>query len=283
DIIPDKGKIYLEHKDITKMEIEKRNIGYCPQDQALFPHLNVYDNISFGLKSKKLSKDEINLKVNELSEMADIKDLLSKKTHEISGGQKQRVSIIRAIVVNPKIILLDEPFHNIDASLKEQLSLYIRKIRNMVDLTVIFVTHDIDEAKSMADKILVMNKGKILQYGTPKEILESPNSLEAALSMNLHNVFDKKEGSKFSNQKINSFIRINPKKIIIHKIERDCESQIRGTIIAIIPDINKEVKSFIVRINGNVIIQIHKKLGENGFIVNQRVFLEFPNDAIQNY
>lgn len=189
-IIPDAGKLFLDSKNITTLDINKRNIGYCPQDQLLFPHLNVFDNIAMGLKAKHLSKNEIKEQVEKLAKMSDIDGLLKRKTNQISGGQKQRVSILRALAINPKLLLLDEPFHNLDAQIKDQIVNYIKKVQSIMNIGILFVTHDISEAKLLADKILILIDGKMGQVGTTKELSFEPNSFAVAKAMTVPNIFE---------------------------------------------------------------------------------------------
>lgn len=293
DLIPDSGKINLDNNDITSIDIGKRKIGYCPQDLALFPHLNVYDNIAFGLKVKKLNKNEIKDIVNRLGKVAEINQLLKRKIHQISGGQKQRVAILRAIAINPKVLLLDEPFHNIDNSLKEQLAFYIKKIQGLSGLTTIFVTHDINEAKLIADNVVVMNEGKILQIGTPEELTLNPKSIEIAKSMGLKNIFDKKDGALFSNKNIDLYIRIDPTQLEINDQKSMMNLSFPATIISVYPDINSKSQTIIVKIDSeelkvynilnDITMYVIKPINSKTLEVNSKIHLEIPIDAIQIY
>lgn len=196
---PTQGTLLLDGLDVTFLDIDKRNIGYCPQDQLLFPHLNVFDNIALGLKAKKVPKTEIKKQVESLAKISDIYPLLKRKTNEISGGQKQRVSILRAIANSPNLLLLDEPFHNLDAQIKDQIVTYIKKVQSLLNIAIIFVTHDINEAKLLADKILILIDGSMKQVGTAKQLISAPNSFEVANAMGLPNIFAVKQFSKEKN------------------------------------------------------------------------------------
>lgn len=186
---PQKGTIFIDHKNITQLPIEKRLIGYVPQNQALFPHLTVYENIAFGLKARKLKRKQIHTRVMELANLSGITELLHRKPHELSGGQKQRVSLLRALAPNPKLLLLDEPLSNIDAQLREQLALYIKLLQQVSNTTTIFVTHDLNEAKMLADKIIILDQGKILQINKPIELTHPPRSMKVAQILGLKNIF----------------------------------------------------------------------------------------------
>ncbi len=170
-ISPASGTVYMKDKDITNVPIEKRNIGIVFQSYALFPTMTVYDNIAFGLKIKKLSKNEIDLKVRDIAKKVDLSDeQLEKAVSQLSGGQQQRVAIARALVTNPSVICLDEPLSNLDAKLRVQLRNELKKMQKDFGITSIYVTHDQEEALTLSDRIAVFNKGYIEQIGTPNEI-----------------------------------------------------------------------------------------------------------------
>jgi len=168
---PSSGTVSVEGKDITHLAVEKRNIGMVFQSYALFPSMNVYDNIAFGLKLKKLPKDEINEKVMEIGEKVGLNEAqLKKKVNELSGGQQQRVAIARALVTSPSIICLDEPLSNLDAKLRVKLRNELKDLQRKFGLTTIYVTHDQEEALTLSDRIAVFNDGVIEQVGTPEEV-----------------------------------------------------------------------------------------------------------------
>ena len=170
-IKPASGTVYMKDKDITNVPIEKRNIGIVFQSYALFPTMTVYENIAFGLKIKKLSKDEIDKKVREIAKKVDLSDeQLEKAVSQLSGGQQQRVAIARALVTNPSVICLDEPLSNLDAKLRVQLRNELKQMQKDFGITSIYVTHDQEEALTLSDRIAVFNKGYIEQIGTPNEI-----------------------------------------------------------------------------------------------------------------
>ncbi|MHA2363230.1 MAG: ABC transporter ATP-binding protein [Candidatus Hodarchaeales archaeon] len=188
-LTPQMGSILIDQTIINDWPIEKRNVGYMPQQQALFPHLKVYENISFGLSAQKWKKDKIKNRVNELVQMGGVENLLKRRPHELSGGQQQRVALLRALAPSPQLLLLDEPLSNIDTQLREQLAIYIRMMQQLLSITTLFVTHDLNEAKMLADRIIVLNKGIILQEGSPRDISLNPNSIDVAISLGLKNLF----------------------------------------------------------------------------------------------
>ena len=170
-IDPVNGTVEMQGKDITHVPIEKRNIGIVFQSYALFPTMTVHDNIAFGLKIKKLKKEEIEKKVHEIARKVDLSDeQLKKAVSQLSGGQQQRVAIARALVTEPAIICMDEPLSNLDAKLRVQLRNELKKMQKEFGITTIYVTHDQEEALTLSDRIAVFNKGYIEQIGTPNEI-----------------------------------------------------------------------------------------------------------------
>jgi len=170
-ITPTSGTIGVDGRDITHLEIEKRNIGMVFQSYALFPSMSVFENIAFGLKIKKESKTEIAKKVEEIGKKVDLgPDQMAKKVSQLSGGQQQRVAIARALVTSPSIICLDEPLSNLDAKLRIQLRNELKDLQRKFGITTIYVTHDQEEALTLSDRIAVFNKGYIEQIGRPDEI-----------------------------------------------------------------------------------------------------------------
>ena len=174
------GELYIDEKLMNDVEPKDRNIAMVFQSYALYPHMSVYENMSFGLKIKKVPKDEIDKRVKEAAEILEIQDYLDRKPKELSGGQRQRVALGRAIVRNAKVFLMDEPLSNLDAKLRVQMRSEIIKLHERINATTIYVTHDQTEAMTMASRIVVMSKGHIQQIGTPKEIYNNPKNMFVA-------------------------------------------------------------------------------------------------------
>jgi sn-glycerol 3-phosphate transport system ATP-binding protein len=170
------GEIDLDGKTINKIDPSDRDIAMVFQNYALYPHMNVYKNLSYGLKNKGESKEIINKKVNEVAELLEIKEYLQRKPAQLSGGQRQRVAMGRAIVRNPKVFLFDEPLSNLDAKLRGQVRIEIKKLQQSMNVTSVFVTHDQVEAMTLGDRLAVINEGVIEQIGTPIEVYEEPKS-----------------------------------------------------------------------------------------------------------
>ena len=176
-IKPSKGRVLVAGKDITNLPVESRNIGMVFQSYALFPTMTVYENIAFGMKVKKMSKSEISRKVHEVADKIKItEEQLQKNVSELSGGQQQRVALARAIVLEPKILCLDEPLSNLEAKLSIGMRLELKRLQKDLGITTLYVTHDQEEALTLSDRIAVFNNGYIEQVGTPYEIYNSSKS-----------------------------------------------------------------------------------------------------------
>jgi sulfate transport system ATP-binding protein len=174
--MPDSGKIILTGKDATYQSVQERNIGFVFQHYALFKHLTVRQNIAFGLEIRKAPKKKIKGKVEQLLELVQLSGLGDRYPSQLSGGQRQRVALARALAVEPKVLLLDEPFGALDAKVRKDLRAWLRRLHDEVHVTTVFVTHDQEEAMEVSDEIVVMNKGKVEQVGTPAEIYDHPAS-----------------------------------------------------------------------------------------------------------
>ena len=174
------GDINLDGKLINKVDPSERDVAMVFQNYALYPHMNVYNNLAYGLKNRGIDKQSIEQKVNDAAKLLQISEFLERKPSMLSGGQRQRVAMGRAIVRNPKIFLFDEPLSNLDAKLRIQMRLEIKKLQQKVGVTSIFVTHDQVEAMTLADRLAVINNGIIEQLGTPIEIYNNPISLFVA-------------------------------------------------------------------------------------------------------
>jgi len=174
------GLIYIDKKVVNKVHPKNRDIAMVFQNYALYPHLSVQDNISFGLRAQKLPKLEVKERVLEAADTLGLQELLARRPGELSGGQKQRVAMGRAIVRNPKVFLFDEPLSNLDAKLRHKMRAEMKKLHKKVGTTTIYVTHDQIEAMTLADRIVIMKDGLIEQVGTPNEVYKKPNNVFVA-------------------------------------------------------------------------------------------------------
>ncbi|MDO5111483.1 MAG: ABC transporter ATP-binding protein [Clostridia bacterium] len=173
---PDEGEVYLGEEAINALTPDKRDTAMVFQSYALFPHYNVFDNVAYGLKLRGIGKEEIKRRVHAILDLVELEGMDARMTNQLSGGQQQRVALARALVVEPSVLLFDEPLSNLDAKLRVSMRTEIRKIQQKVGITAIYVTHDQSEAMSLSDQIIIMNKGEIAQIGTPQDIYYHPNS-----------------------------------------------------------------------------------------------------------
>ena len=167
---PDEGEIYLGDEPINELTPNKRDTAMVFQSYALLPHYNVFDNVAYGLKLRKVPKDEIRERVMRILDLVELTGMEARMTNQLSGGQQQRVALARALVIEPSVLLFDEPLSNLDAKLRVSMRTEIRRIQQEVGITAIYVTHDQSEAMALSDKIIIMNKGVVAQMGTPQEI-----------------------------------------------------------------------------------------------------------------
>ncbi len=187
------GKILFDGEIMNTVPSGKRNIGYVPQDQILFPNLSVWDNIAFGLKIKKTPKEQIRTRVMNVAKLLNAEDLLDRDPENLSGGEKQRVALARALIINPSILLLDEPLSSLDTGERMRLALSLKKVQKKLQLTVIYVTHSAIEAELLGDEIFVLEHGDILQSGEFQELKKNPTTFSSAELLGLNNIFREAE------------------------------------------------------------------------------------------
>ena len=172
---PDSGEIFIGNRGITDLPPEKRGIGIVFQNYALWPHMTIFDNLAFGLRIKRLPQSEIENKVEEMLDMVKLPGLEHRYPRQLSGGEQQRIALARALVIEPELLLLDEPLTNLDAKLREEMRDEIRDIQKRLKITTLYVTHDQDEALGLSDRLAVINNGRIVQVGHPKKVYETPS------------------------------------------------------------------------------------------------------------
>ena len=187
---PTEGTVKLEGRDVTNLPPYKRNVNTVFQNYALFPNMNVFDNVAFGLVEKRLGKAEIRDKVDAMLQLVQLGKMGKRKPNQLSGGQKQRVAIARALANDPKLLLLDEPLGALDLKLRKQMQLELKALQKNLGITFVYVTHDQEEALTMSDRIIVMNNGKFEQIGTPREIYEHPQNKFVANFIGESNIFE---------------------------------------------------------------------------------------------
>jgi ABC-type Fe3+/spermidine/putrescine transport system ATPase subunit len=185
-----KGGVYFDGADVTRLVPEERNLGYVPQDYVLFPFLNVFDNIAFGLKQSKIPRSDIQQRVTKLAEIVGISHLLHRDTRSLSGGEKQRIALARALAPSPRILLLDEPLGALDLRTAKYLRLELRRIHRQLGLTTIHITHDLMEALEMADRVAVIQDGRVEQVAEPEKMLFYPEGEKVADFIGSPNILD---------------------------------------------------------------------------------------------
>jgi sulfate transport system ATP-binding protein len=173
---PDAGTVVINGQDMTHTPVQTRNVGFCFQHYAAFKHMTVRDNVAFGLKIRKQPKAEVEERVRELLRLVHLEGFIDRYPSQLSGGQRQRMALARALAVEPKVLLLDEPFGALDAKVRAELRAWLRRLHDEVHVTTIFVTHDQEEAMDVAEQIVVMNDGKVEQVGPPRELYEDPQT-----------------------------------------------------------------------------------------------------------
>ncbi|EQG55991.1 ABC transporter family protein [Clostridioides difficile DA00142] len=245
------GTIILQDKDITNLEPSKRGFGIVFQSYALFPNMTAYNNIAFPLKERKVSKEKIDNKVKEVLETVGLTNEAHKYPKALSGGQQQRIAIARALGLEPKFLLLDEPMSALDAKVRHKLRMDTKRLQKELNITTIMVTHDQEEAITMADKIAILNGGDIMQIGTPEEIYQNPQNLFTAQFIGDTNCFDNGD----------SILTVRPEYV---QIEKSTKENYQGIIS------NIEFRGNLLR------VEIKDKLNEN-FIISDVSIKEWVN------
>ena len=179
-LFPDEGEVRLRGRDITRLDPPHRDMGVVFQNYALFPHKTVFDNVAFGLRMRRVAREEIARRVRRMLELVGLPGVEARFPDQLSGGQRQRVALARALVIEPTVLLLDEPLSNLDAVLRKRMRLELRDLQQRLSTTTIFVTHDQDEAFEMSDRVVLLNHGRIEQIGTPEELYDTPATRFAA-------------------------------------------------------------------------------------------------------
>lgn len=217
------GQIKVDGKVINDIPTNKRNMGMVFQNYAIFPHMSVKDNIAFGLKNRKVPKEEIEAKVDEILKVVKIDHLKNRMPQKLSGGQQQRIALARAIVIHPEVLLMDEPLSNLDAKLRIEMRNAIKQIQQQVGITTVYVTHDQEEALAVSDRIAVMNGGVIQQIDTPQNIYQRPSNIFVSTFIGLSNIMD---GVLESNESGKAVVRIGDYRFKMDNLKKDCGTNV---------------------------------------------------------
>jgi putrescine transport system ATP-binding protein len=274
---PSSGTIYIDGVDMTDVPPYARPINMMFQSYALFPHMTVEQNVAYGLKRDKISKDEITRRVDEILSMVELSDFIKRKPHQLSGGQRQRVALARALVKRPKVLLLDEPLGALDKRLREQTQFELINIQDDLGVTFVVVTHDQEEAMTLSTRMAMMDAGKFQQIGTPAEVYEYPESRLVANFIGSANMFEgrvsqsgpdhvvvtsKELGVEFNTEHTNSIIEgtkvwiaVRPEKITLSKMPLDAiTNQLKGVVVDI--GYNGKTSTYRIRISNDQIIEV---------------------------
>lgn len=228
---PTSGKIYLHGQDVSQLPPYERSVNTVFQDYALFPHMNVGDNIAYGLMIKKVPKKERQSRMEEMLSLVQLDSMADRKPSQLSGGQRQRVALARALINKPKVLLLDEPLGALDLKLRQQMQIELKALQQQLGITFIFVTHDQEEALTMSDRIAVFDKGKIQQIGTPSEMYESPANEFVAGFVGTSNLISGTLAKRLTGE--NGFYSIRPEKIELLPVttsEEDDHCVVQGVV-----------------------------------------------------
>ena len=217
---PDEGRLEFDGRDITDLSPERRGFGMVFQNYALFPHLNVFENVAFGLRARKRSKAEIAERVKNVLALVQLPGFERRPVTELSGGQQQRVAIARAIIIEPDLLLFDEPLSNLDVTLREETRRELRELVTTLGLTAVYVTHDQEEAFALCDRISVMNEGRVLQTGAPRELYERPAAVSVARFLGRNNLIVARRLTS-SDDRIGKFRTIEGEHTLNVPVERD--------------------------------------------------------------
>lgn len=245
---PDAGSVWLDGREVTGLEPNQRDVNTVFQNYALFPHMNVAENIGYGLKLKKVPKNEIKKKVSQMLELVQLEGYEKRKPSELSGGQKQRVAIARALVNNPKVLLLDEPLGALDLQLRRAMQIELKHLQKKLGITFIYITHDQEEAINMSDRIAVMKDGRIEQIGTPDEIYNHPKTSYVATFVGnaniLHGVVERVQG-------YNAVVKIGNDRVIVNSgtnqqnTEKDSGRQMQNEETTVEREQNTEARQYL--------------------------------------
>jgi putative spermidine/putrescine transport system ATP-binding protein len=222
------GSIFLDGKDLVPVSPQKRGIGMVFQSYALFPNMNVEQNVAFGLRMQKVSTDEMKQRVAEVLKLVELNEFAGRYPHQLSGGQCQRVALARSLVTRPRLLLLDEPLSALDARIRKHLREQIRAIQQELGLTTIFVTHDQEEALTMSDRIFLMNQGRIVQSGDAETLYTAPVDAFAAGFIGNYNLLEADDASRLMQRPINSRVAIRPEAIQQLSLTGSLEGEVRS-------------------------------------------------------
>lgn len=269
---PSNGDIFVNSNNIVNTPVNKRNMGMVFQSYSLFPNMTAKENIAFGLKLKKAPKEEIENKVSEIINLVGLKGREDYYPNQLSGGQQQRVAIARALVVSPDVLLLDEPLSALDAQIRVSLRKLIKEIHKKFKITTLFVTHDQEEALSISDRIFVMDKGEIVQQGTPEQIYKQPKTKFVANFIGTYNFF---KPEFFKEPEINKEILIRPEHIEVTPEKADENKNIFSGIISNVYFLGNVIRLNVV-VNDKIILIDTLNSRSESYFEGEKINMHFP-------
>ncbi len=287
------GEFYFNDKLINNIPSYQRNIGMVFQNYAIFPHMSVEKNIGYGLKQRKIKDPEYSKRVDDILDVVQISELKQRIPTQMSGGQQQRVALARAIVIQPDVLLMDEPLSNLDAKLRIDMRLAIKQIQNQFKITTIYVTHDQEEALSMSDRIAVMNFGVIQQIGSPIEIYSNPANLFVATFIGQGNLINGKIIAEQTIELDNGYKLVLPRLKKDIPINTDIKLNVRPTEFNFVEDgikgkivekmfLGSEVR-YVIELVNNQEIEISKNIKESHYNIDDEVLLDFDLSVINAF
>ena len=271
---PDSGRIFIDGQDMTGVPAHRRPVNMMFQSYALFPHMNVAANVGYGLRREGLPKSEIATRVAEALALVRLEDLGTRKPSQLSGGQRQRVALARALVKRPKLLLLDEPLAALDRKLREGTRFELVRLQEQLGLTFVVVTHDQEEAMSMAGRLAVMNAGRIVQTGTPHDLYERPSTRFVADFIGIANILD--VGA-------NRWLALRPEKIRLASERPDTTHAVTGKIVDIAYEGDRSLYRVVTESRGTLLVSTANvtRVREAGFQRDQNVWLGWNDDSGQ--
>ena len=290
---PQAGSVIFDGRDITHVPLHKRNFGFVFQSYALFPHMTVFDNVAFGLKMRKVGKEETRKRVLDMLSLVDLDGFEKRYPREMSGGQRQRVALARAMVINPDLMLFDEPLSNLDAKLRVKMRVEIRRIQQELGFTAIYVTHDQEECFAISDEVAIMNKGVIEQMDSPAHIFNRPRTEFIARFVGFENFFDliRSDGAwrtqsgdplRVPEEKTGSTYRacIRPEDVKIHPQGEPCENAVPGEVLVttflgrnVQYNVGTAIGEFTVKTDQSVVYSIGSKV-QLELSANKTIFID---------
>ncbi len=268
---PDSGEVFLTGEEATDIPIQERNVGFVFQHYALFKHMTVWDNVAFGLEVRKVPKEKIQSRVDELLKLVQLSGYSRRYPSQLSGGQRQRVALARALAPEPKVLLLDEPFGALDSKVREELREWLRRLHDEMHVTSLFVTHDQEEALEVSDKVVIVNKGKIEQIGSPQEVYKHPKTPFVTSFIGPVNVVP---GRLFGSHDETTYVR--PHEIdLTYDVPEGKGGKVLPALVRRLNHVGANVKVDLELADGNT-LQVHltpERLSELSLVEGEQVFV----------